>query len=401
MISNPVMKKLGRRLRLGVIGGGPGSFIGSVHRGAAVLEEMYDVVAGVLSSDPERSLSAAKELGIGRAYSSAEEMFAAEADRADGMDLVAIMTPNNSHYRLACQALEAGFHVMCEKPLTNDLNEALDLVNRVQASDRQFCVAYGYTGYPMVRQARAMVEAGELGEIRMVQCEYVQGHLAELTASEQRGQNWHMDPSIAGPSLILGDIATHSYHLASYVSGMEPTQINADVTTVVPGREAHDYAGIQLRYANNARGMLWITQAAAGASHGLYLRIFGSKGGLEWHQEQPNELLYRRLDAPVATFTKGGPGLSEAANRVTRIAIGHPEGYREAFANLYSDLAEAIVATETGTTPEPLSLWYPNIQDGASGVRFVQAALRSSENGGSWEPCGPDLQTGTTVSDHR
>jgi len=384
MAANPVINALGRKLRLGVIGGGPGSFIGIVHRGASTLEEYYDVVAGVLSSNPDKSVESASQLGISRGYASPEEMIKAESEREDKVDVIAIMTPNNSHYEIACLALEYGFHIMCEKPVTNELAEALDLVKRVQKSDLECCVAYGYSGYPMVREAKALIESGELGEIRMVQCDYVQGHLAELTESEINNTNWHMDPTIAGPSLILGDIATHCYHLASFVSGMEPSELSADVTSVTPERTADDYAGVLTRYANNARGKFFITQAAAGADHGLYLRIFGSKGGLEWHQEQPNQLLVRSVDQPTKILQKGGVGLHEAANRVSRIAIGHPEGYREAFANLYSDLAEVIIAKKTGATPNPLAHSFPTIEEGAQGVKFVQAAIQSSENKGEW-----------------
>ncbi|GAB3484183.1 Gfo/Idh/MocA family protein [Marinomonas epiphytica] len=384
MVANPVIKALGRKLRLGVIGGGPGSFIGNVHRGAARLEEYYDVVAGVFSSNPERSIQSAQELGIERGYGTPEEMILAEAKRSDKVDVIAIMTPNNSHYQIACLAIEQGFHLVCEKPLANELDEAMDLVKRVQQSELECCVAYAYTGFPMVREAKAIIAAGELGEIRMVQCDYVQGHLAELSEAEKNGKNWHMDPEIAGPSLILGDIGTHCYHLASFVTGLEPTQLCADIATTVPGREADDYTGILTRYSNNARGSFFITQAAAGADHGLYLRVYGSKGGLEWHQEQPNQLLVRSLDQPTKILQKGGIGLHAAANRVSRIAIGHPEGYREAFANLYTDLAEVIIAKATNTPEDPLARNFPNIQDGAQGVKFVQAAVKSYQSNGQW-----------------
>jgi predicted dehydrogenase len=384
MAVNPVINALGRKLRLGVIGGGPGSFIGIVHRSSATLEEYFDVVAGVLSSNPNKSIESASKLGISRGYATAKEMIKAESEREDSVDVIAIMTPNNSHYSIACLALEYGFNIMCEKPLTNALDEALDLVKRVQQSDLECCVAYGYSGYPMVREAKALIESGELGEIRMVQCDYVQGHLAELTESELQNDNWHMDPDIVGPSLILGDIATHCYHLASFVSGMEPNELSADVTSLVPGRSADDYAGILTRYDNNARGQFFITQAAAGADHGLYLRIFGSKGGLEWHQEQPNQLLVRSLEQPTKVLQKGGVGLHEAANRVSRIAIGHPEGYREAFANLYSDLAEVIIAKKSGVQANPLAHSFPTIEEGAQGVKFVQAAIKSSGSKGKW-----------------
>ncbi len=383
-MANPVINALGRKLRLGVIGGGPSSFIGIVHRGASTLEEYYDVKAGVFSSNPVKSVASAKELGIERGYATAEEMIKVEAAREDRVDVIAIMTPNNSHYAIACLAIEYGFHIMCEKPLTNDMNEAMDLVKKIQDSDVECCVAYAYSGFPMVREARAIIEAGELGEIRMVQCDYVQGHLAELTESEKDGTNWHMDPKMAGPSLIIGDIGTHCYHLASFVSGMTPSELSADITTVVPGRTADDYTGILTRYKNKARGSFFITQAAAGADHGLYLRVYGSKGGLEWHQEQPNQLLVRSLDQPTKILQKGGIGLHEAANRVSRIALGHPEGYREAFANLYTDLAEVIVAQHTKEPENPLARYFPNIEDGAAGVKFVEAAVKSNKNNGEW-----------------
>jgi len=383
-MTNPVIKALGRKLRLGVVGGGPSSFIGIVHRGASTLEEYYEVSAGVLSSNPEKSVEHAREMGIERGYATAQDMILAEANRDDGVDVIAIMTPNNSHYSIACMAADHGFHIMCEKPLTNDLDEAMALVHKIQTSSVECCVAYAYSGYPMVREARAIIEAGELGEVRMVQCDYVQGHLAELTDSEKTNTNWHMDPAMAGPSLILGDIGTHCYHLASFVTGMVPAELSADLASIVPGREADDYTGILTRYKNNARGSFFITQAAAGADHGLYLRVFGSKGGLEWHQEQPNQLLVRRIGQPTQLLQKGGPGLHEASNRVSRIAVGHPEGYREAFANLYTDLAEVIIAQKTGVKENPLARYFPDIQDGAQGVAFVRAAINSHQKNGEW-----------------
>jgi len=389
-MTNPVIATFGRKLRVGVVGGGPGSFIGPIHRTAAQLHEQFEVVAGVFSSDPQRSLAAGQALGIARAYASAAEMIATE-QAGDGLDLLAIMTPNDSHYSLSCMALEAGLDVICEKPLTNGLDEAKDLVKRVSESDRQFCVAYCYSGYPMVRQARAMVESGQLGEIRMVTSEYVQGHLATLTESEQQGSNWHMQKEVVGPSLILGDIATHSYHLASFITRMIPAEVSADVATLVPGRVADDYCGILSRYANNARGSFVVTQAAAGAVHGLKIRVVGSEGSIEWQQEQPNELLYRPLNAPAQLLTRDGPGLHQAAQRVTHVAIGHPEGYREAFANLYHDMAECMVARQQGVEADPLANWYPSVLQGAEGVAFVEAALASSRANGQWTALA-DLQ---------
>ncbi|WP_235869224.1 Gfo/Idh/MocA family protein [Veronia nyctiphanis] len=260
----------------------------------------------------------------------------------------------------------------------------------MRESGKRYCVAYAYTGFAMVRQARAMIEAGELGDIQMVQSNYTQGHLATLTESEINGTNWHMDESLAGPSLILGDIGTHSYHLASYVTGMIPQSLSADVTALVEGRKADDYCGIMMRYSNNARGMLWVTQAAAGGVHGLSLTVYGTKGGLEWHQEQPNELIVRPLGKPAYTLTKGGVGLSEPAKRLSHIAIGHPEGYREAFANLYLDFASNIIDDMTSETPNPLSLWNPSVEDGAKGMAFIFAALSSRDQDGKWSQL-PDL----------
>jgi predicted dehydrogenase len=378
------VSSIGRKLRLGVIGGGIGSFIGPIHRGAATLYEQYEVVASVLSSNPERSKAMGESLGISRAYSTADELFAGERDHAEKIDVLAIMTPNNSHYELSCKALECGFDVLCEKPLTNTLAEALDLVKRVSESDTEYCVAYSYTGYPMVRQARAMMESGILGELRLVQSEYVQGHLAELTESEQNGTNWHMDPEIAGPSLIMGDIATHSYHLASYITGQEPTSLSADITATVPGRSADDYCGILTRYQNKARGSFFVTQAAAGAVHGLRIRVFGSKGSVEWFQECPDELWYRQIDQPVQCLIRGGAGLSDAANRATHVAMGHPEGYIEAFANLYQDLADVIIARKIGQAVDPLARWFPTVEDGLQGVKFVESAIRSNQDS-SWQ----------------
>ncbi len=376
---------LGRKLRLGLIGGGPGSFIGPIHRSAALLHEQFEVVASVLSSNPERSNKAGLALGIPRAYGTEAELFESERNHIEPIDVLAIITPNNTHYGLSIKALECGFHVMCEKPLTNSLEEAVDLAERAADADRHFYVAYAYTGYAMVRQARAMMAAGTLGDLRMVQCEYVQGHLAELTESEKQNTNWHMDPNIAGPSLILGDIATHSYHLASFVTGVLPKEINADVGTVVPGRHSDDYCAIMSRYSNDARGMFWVTQAGAGAVHGLHIRVYGSQGSLEWVQENPDTLIYRPLNAPAQFFTKGGAGLHPETEYASHIAIGHPEGYREAFANLYLDLSENIVAQKLGEKASGLASQSPTIKDGVDGIAFIQCALRSSNNNGTWE----------------
>ncbi len=388
MTANPVIEKLGRRLRLGVLGGGPGSVIGEVHRTGARLDDRYEVVGGVLSSNPERSRAAGRALGWApeRAYGDVDEMLAAETARPDGVDVVAIMTPNDSHYPLACRWLDAGRDVICDKPLTTRLEDARDLVARVQASDLVFCTTYNYSAYPMVRQARAMVGDGEIGELRLAQVEYIQPQLA-VRPDLDDPDYWRFIAERSGPSAILGDIGTHAWHLLHSVTRMEPQAVSADVSAVVPGRRFDDTAGVLLRYANGARGVLWVTQAAAGAEHGLKFRIHGADGGLEWHQEDPSWLTHMRLGEPRRMLSRGGPGLKPAAERASRIAIGHPEGTHQAFANLYSDVAEAVVARITGTRADPLALDFPTVEDGARGLAFTTAAKASAEAGGAWTDC--------------
>ena len=387
---NKAIAKLGRRLRLGVIGGGSGSFIGPVHRTAARLDDNFEIVAAVLSSNADKSRKEGVALGIAadRAYGSADEMFAREKARADGMEVVAIMTPNDSHYPLAVAALDAGLDVIADKPLTTKLDDALDLVKRVRASGLVFCQTFNYTGFPLVRQARAMVRDGDLGDVRMVHVEYVQGHNAALTRGEQGDPpgNWHFRPERVGASLILGDIGSHAHHMASFVANQPFAKVMADVATVVPGRNADDHAGILFRLENGAPGVMWVTQAGAGAVHGLYFRVFGAKGGLEWFEETPNQLFHSRLGAPALTFERAGPGLKPEALRTQRIGIGHPEAYQEAFAVLYADAAEAIVARKMGEKPNKLALDFPTVEDGARTMKFIAAALESSRTG-AWVDC--------------
>jgi len=382
-MSNPVVQAFGRKLRLAVVGGGPASFIGPVHRGGALLHEGFEVVASVLSSSPEKSIQAGQDMGILRPYGDAQSMIRSEAERDDGADVIAIMTPNDSHYELALAAIQAGLHIVCEKPLTNDFAEAIHLQQELEKSDSLFCVAYGYSAYPMVRQAKAMIADGVLGDVRILKSEYFQGFLAALTESEQAGTNWHMDKTIAGPSLIVGDIATHSYHLLSFVSGLLPETLCADVCATVPQRDSDDYCSVLMRYASGARGSMQITQAAAGAVHGLNFSVYGELGGLEWYQEQPNELIYRPIDQPMQVLTRGGVGIHDAAAAVTHNAVGHPEGYKEAFSNLYYELSRELVARKLNQ-PTPDYLWYPRLSDGIEGVRFVDAAVRSRDLDGQW-----------------
>lgn len=380
---NPVIALLGRRLRLAVIGGGPGSFIGPVHRLAARVDDRYEIVAGALSSDPARSIAAGAQLGLAaeRCYPDAMALLAAESTRPDGADVVAIMTPNDSHFPYAMAALAQGFDVICDKPMTNTLAQAEQLRQRVQDSGLVYCLTHNYSGYPLVRQARAMVADDQLGEVRLVQIEYVQGGRAQPGPGRTA---WKTDPARGGDSLVLGDIGTHAHQLLRFVTGLEVTELAADVGCVVPGNSAHDFAGALLRLQGGARGSFWVTQAAAGVENGLRLRVSGSKGSLEWAQEHPQALHFKPLGAPAQLRTPRGPATLPLAGRASRVAAGHPEGFPEAFANLYSDAAEAIAARRAGTTPDPLALHFPNAHDGWMGMRFVNAMIRSSEANGTW-----------------
>ena len=391
---NPVVKMMGRRLRLAVIGGGPGSFIGPVHRAAARLDDRFELVAGALSSDPDRSRTAGVEIGlpVDRSYGGAQTLIEAEALRPDGAEVVAIMTPNDTHHSYASSALDRGFDVICDKPMANTLTEALDLVERVRRTGLVFCLTHNYTGYPMVRQARAMVGEGQLGEIRLVQVEYVQGGKAAERDPDSTGSvPWRYDPVRGGPSLVMGDIGTHAHNLVRFITNLDVLEVAAEVGTIVPNRLVHDYGGALLRFQNGARGTFWVTQAAAGVENSLSIRVSGSRATLEWNQENPTLLTFKPLSGPAEVRTPNGPGTLPAAARSTRIVKGHPEGFLEAFANLYSDAAEAIAARRSGRQADPMALDFPNEVDGAVGVKFVEATLASSQAAGRWTTAVLDL----------
>ena len=368
------------RIRLGMVGGGQGAFIGAVHRIAARLDDHYAFVAGALSADPERARASGAELGLdpARVYDGYEAMLAAERERADGIEAVAIVTPNNLHFPIAKAALAAGLHVICDKPLTATAAEAEALERLAGESDRVFAVTYNYSAYPLIRHARALVGSGALGALRVVQVEYVQDWLA--TALEQSGQkqaDWRTDPARAGAGGAVGDIGSHAFHLASFVAGEAPDAVLAQLTRFVPGRRLDDDAQMLLRFPSGARGMLWASQVAHGNENGLRLRIYGTEGGLEWSQEEPNHLWFTRAGAPRQRITRGGPGAGPEAARLTRIPAGHPEGYLEGFGALYAEVARAIRGTGEAV--------FPSVADGARGVRFIEAAVRSSHAGGQWE----------------
>jgi predicted dehydrogenase len=374
------------RIRLGMVGGGQGAFIGAVHRIAARLDDHYVLIAGALSSDPSRAMQSALELGLApdRAYGEFKAMAAAEAAREDGIEVVAIVTPNHLHTPVATAFLQAGIHVICDKPLATTVAEARELVRLTKQTGKLFAVTYNYSGYPMIRQARAMVAAGELGDIRVVQAEYVQDWLTErLEATGQKQAAWRTDPAQAGAGGALGDIGTHAYHLACFVTGLTVDAVCADLTAFVPGRRLDDNAQVLLRFQGGARGALWASQVAPGNENGLRLRVFGTKGGLEWHQENPNELRYSALGQPVRRLTRGGVGAGPAAARVTRIPAGHPEGYLEGFATIYTEVAHAIRSARQGKRADGEVL-FPTVEDGLRGVAFIDAAVRSSANGAIW-----------------
>ncbi|WP_062205390.1 Gfo/Idh/MocA family protein [Aureimonas sp. AU12] len=377
-----------RPLKLGMVGGGQGAFIGAVHRIAARIDGEFTLVAGAFSSDPERAKASAAELGIDpdRAYASFNEMASAEAAREDGIDAVAIVTPNHMHFGPAKAFLEAGIHVLCEKPLTARLDEAVELARLAEGSGRIFVLTHNYTGYPMVRQAREMVAAGELGSIRVVQAEYAQDWLTEAAESSGSKQaEWRVDPEKAGAGGALGDIGTHAFNLLSFVTGLTLDAVAADLTAFVPGRRLDDNDHVMLRFAGGAKGMLWASQVAPGHENGLTLRVYGERGGLEWHQENPNQLWFTRFGEPKQLMTRGGAGAGAAAARVTRTPGGHPEGYLEGFATIYREAGAAIRAAQDGeATPE--GVLFPTAADGLLAMRFVDACVRSSKADSRWTP---------------
>ncbi len=380
---------MARRLRLGMVGGGQGAFIGAVHRIAARLDDRYELVAGALSSDPARARASAAELHIApdRSYADFTGMAAAERGREDGIDVVAIVTPNHLHYAPARAFLDAGIHVICDKPLCHTLEDAIALQRAAHSSTALFALTHNYTGYPLVRQAREMVRDGGLGDIRMVQVEYAQDWLTtKLEDTGQKQAAWRTDPARSGAAGCVGDIGTHAFNLAEFVSGRRAESVAADLSRFVPGRALDDNAHMLLRYDGGARGMLWCSQVAPGNDNALRLRVYGTNGGLEWAQEQPNEMRFTPFGEPPRTIHRAGSGASAAAGHASRIPSGHPEGYLEAFAQLYRDFAEQICARLEHRAPDPACLLVPGIEAGLRGMRFSAAALASSAADAVWRP---------------
>ncbi|TBW40681.1 Gfo/Idh/MocA family oxidoreductase [Siculibacillus lacustris] len=378
---------VGRRLRLGMVGGGRGAFIGAVHRIAARIDDRYELVAAALSADPARALASAADLRLApdRAYTDFAVMAKTEAARPDGIDAVAIVTPNNVHFPAAKAFLEAGIAVICDKPMTMTVAEAEALAALVDKTGQVFVLTHNYTGYPMVRQARGMVAAGAIGKVRVVQVEYPQDWLT--TALETTGQKqaaWRADPARNGAGGSLGDIGSHAFNLAEYVSGLTCEAVAADLSSFVPGRRLDDNAGVLMRYAGGARGTLWCSQVAPGNANALRLRVYGETGGLEWAQESPNELRFTVFGEPPRTIIRAGAGADAAAAHASRVPSGHPEGYLEGFAQIYADAAELLTARLEKRAPDSAATVVPTVRDGVRGVRFIAAAVASGRADAAW-----------------
>lgn len=368
----------------GMIGGGKGSQIGDAHRIAAAMDGLFSLEAAVPDIDPARGRAFAKRLGVAddRAYASWEEFIDAERTRPDGVEVVTIATPNATHFPIAKSCLEAGLHVFCEKPLTMTTREAIKLRDLATKRSLVLGVNFGYTGYAMVRQARAMVARGELGDIRLVCARFAHGHHSDAADQDNPRVRWRYDPAQAGVSSVLADCGIHAQHMAGWVIGQRIKVLSADYLSAVAGRELEDDAHVNLRLDGGTTGRLWTSAVALGHMHGLELEVFGSRGGVAWRQEQPNQLVYSRLGKPAQIFEKGQPGLHADARDATRIAIGHPEGMLEAFANLYVDLHAAIRAR--GARRDAAVARLPSADDGVEMVRFVEQATRSAKQASKW-----------------
>ncbi|MEO3475400.1 Gfo/Idh/MocA family oxidoreductase [Roseomonas sp. CAU 1739] len=377
-----------RPLRLGFIGGAAPSMIGQVHRRAATMDRCFEVVAGALSRDAERGRDAAAEYGIDRtrAYATPQEMFTRESTRPDGIEAVAIVTPNDLHHVQALAAIASGLDVMVDKPMANSVVEAESVLRAAAAAGVTVCVAHAYAGYPMLREARSLVHSGRIGALRMLQVEYFGAGLAlPVEQAPDAARRWRLDPARSGPSLVLGDIGTHAHHLACYVTGESIATISAEVGTLMPGRRVQDYAQARFHLAGGARGSMVLCQGAAGAENHILLRVFGAEGHIEWRHVSHNELRLAPVHGFPMTLTRGHVALSAAATRATRLRrTGHPEGLHEAFANLYCDFAERAAARRLGLDADPLSEGMPDARAGLEGLRFVEAAILSAGRGGDW-----------------
>ncbi len=375
------------RIRYGMVGGGQGAFIGAVHRLAARMDDHYEFVGGALSADADKAIASGRELGLSddRIYSDFKVMAKREARRQDGIEVVSIVTPNHMHFPVAKAFIEAGIHVICDKPLSLNLKEAKQLEAILKKHPKViFALTHNYSGYPMIRQAQAMVAKGELGEIRLVQGEYPQDWLTtNLEKSGQKQAAWRTDPKRSGAGGCVGDIGTHTYQLATFVSGLKLDELACELTSFVKGRKLDDNVQAMLRFKGGAKGAIWASQVAVGHENGLKLRVYGTKGGIEWVQADPNYLWFTPYGGEKRLITRGGAGAGAEAAHVTRIPSGHPEGYLEGFANIYTEVAHAIKAARTGKKA-PKGVQFPGIEDGVAGMAFIEACVKSSKANSKW-----------------
>ncbi|MCR9195372.1 MAG: Gfo/Idh/MocA family oxidoreductase [Hyphomonas sp.] len=373
-------------LRWGMIGGGKGSQIGALHRYAAALDGKYQLVAGAFDHREQQSIEFGESLGLGsdRAYATWQTFLEAESSRPDPVQLVTVATPNNSHFEITRAFLEAGFHVLCEKPLTMTVEEAETLASISSATQRLCAVNYGYSGYPLVREMKALIEQGKIGAVRLVVCNFAHGHHAGIENESNPRVRWRYNPKIAGVSGQFVDCGIHALHLACFVTGLEVASLSADLVSLVPDRELEDDAMVNVRFASNAIGRIWTSSVAIGRQQGLEIQVFGSEGGVQWRQEQPNQLLLTRQGQRTSIVERGDPHISSSSARSNRITVGHSEGIIEAFANIYVGIAE-VIAQGIGADREALSrLHLPTVWDGLESMRAVSAAVHSSQSGGAW-----------------
>ena len=387
-----------RRLVAGMVGGGAGADIGKTHRHAMRLDDLFDLQAGVFGREPRRSATVAATLGVpaDRSYTDYRQMAEAESTREDGVDVVVVATPNDTHFDIARTFLEAGISVVCEKPLTRDSSTAAELVRLAAANGAVLAVPHCYSAYAMVRHAARMVRDGRLGAITFVDVEHASGWAA--TPLEQSGHKqaaWRTDPDVAGFPSVVGDLGTHAFHLLRYITGLEADRVAGRLQTIVPGRRVFDHATVELQLTGDVPARLWASMAATGHNHGLRIRVFGEQGNLEWQHEDPHHLRVQDLDGTTTILTEGLSTLSEDAARLTRVGLGHPEGFLEAFANFYRDLADELRARRDGTLPATRELSFPTGQDGLMGVRFVEAVAASHHNDAAWvSPVPSDQKAG-------
>ena len=387
---NPAIRLLGRRLRLGVIGGGSTSMIGLAHRLAARVDDQYEIVAGSLSSDPRKAAAEASRLGIPRGYGSPADMFLAEKARADGIDVVSIMTPDDTHVRYAIAAVEAGLDVICEKPLSNDLQEALKLAAAVRRSANLICLTHNYSGFPMIREARAAIAAGEIGRVHLVQVTYLMGSLATRVEDDAGRMpdrlKWRLDPTRGGISHVLADLGSHGHHLATYVTGSQVQAVLADLGAAVEGRTAHDTAAMLIRMRNGARGVIFASKAASGAESGITIQVYGDEGGLSWEQANPGVLRVMRPGMPSELRSPSAGMTLHPLTKHSLRNIGGSSSFMEAFGNLYYDFGCLVAARLAGVAPDPLSEHVPGLADGIAGLYFMGACVASFTTS-TWADC--------------